>query len=306
MFKLLFTKKARFTLVFCIFSCLQFYGQQTASPFDILPRLPQSSSQDSTITISTSSNPFDLIKISPTLARPSNQVPQFRVERQSSVLSTKEKAEQYQQFLFITILTMMIILTLVITVFRIFIGKLWQAFLNDNLLSQLLREQSVGVRIGNLILYAMFCINAGIFAFLALKHFHIKIADSNIVSLFLCISGIAGFYAFKHLMLSFVRYVFPIKKDVSRYNFTIIVFNIMAGIFLVPLVLFVAYAPDNVSGLFVYTGIGLLLALLAFRGLRGLLIANQFVVWHKFHFFLYLCAVEIAPLIVVIKLLEVY
>ncbi len=301
-----FTKKALIALAICLSSCFLAFGQQTASPFDLLPRLPQNGSQDSTITISTSSNPFDILKIYPPIGSPSNYTPQFQVKRPRRMLSTKEKKERYQQFLFITILAMTVMLTLAMTIFRVFIGKLWKAFLNDNLLSQLLREQSSGVRVGSLILYIMFFINAGIFAFLALKYFNIKIAESNIGALMLCISGISGFYVIKHLMLSGVGYIFPVDKEISRYNFTIVVFNIIAGVFLVPLILFAAYAPENVRGAFIYLTVGLLFGLLAFRGLRGLFIAGRFFAWHKFHFFLYLCAVEFAPLLVIIKLLEVY
>ncbi len=304
--KLNFINKLFFVLTICIAGSAACFSQQTASPFDLLPRLPQSDSQDSVITISTSSNPFDIINISATNGNNSGITPQFQVARPRKILSTKEKTELYQQFLFFTILVMMVILTLIVTIFRIFIGKLWSAFLNDNLLSQLQREQSAGVRIGNLILYIMFFLNAGIFAFVALKYFNIPIAKTNLGALLLCISGIAGFYAVKHLMLSIIRYIFPIDKEVGRYNFTIIVFNIITGFLLVPLILFSAYAPDDVKGLFVYLTIGLIIALLAFRGLRGLLIASRFFAWHKFHFFLYLCAVEIAPLLVVAKLLEVY
>jgi len=37
--------------------------------------------------------------------------------------------------------------------------------------------------------------------------------------------------------------------------------------------------------------------------LRGLLLANKFVLFHKFHFLLYICIVEIAPVVLVLKLI---
>ncbi len=299
----------KFTFLFlaCLHVPLSVISQQTASPFDLIPRLPQGNSPDSMITISASSNPFDITQTSSSgTSRPANFTPQFQVEQSKKPLSVKEKNVLYQRFLFVTIVTMMVILTLVVTIFRIFIAKIWQAFLNDNILSQLLREQGAEANVGYFILYLVFFINAGIFTFLALKYFNLKIAGSNISTLFLCIGGIAGFYLFKHLLLSIVQFVFPIEKEVSRYNFTITVFNIMMGIFLTPLILFIAYASEGISGLVIKLTIALLLATILFRGLRGLFIANRFFAWHKFHFFLYLCAVELAPLLVTFKLLGVY
>ena len=299
------------TLLFLAFlaASTSVFSQQTESPFDLLPRLPQSNSPDSVITISASSNPFDINKIgsiSVNTGSTKNYRPQFQVERNKKPLSAKEKTALYQRFLFVTIMIMMTILTLVVTIFRIFIGKIWKAFLNDNILSQMLREQGAGVAIGYLILYIVFFINAGIFAFLALRHFDIKIPGSNVQALFLCIGGIAGFYVVKHLMLVIVRFVFPIEKEVSRYDFTVVVFNVVAGIFLAPMILFAAYSSPTISGAAIKLTIGLLLGTIIFRALRGLFIANRFFAWHKFHFFLYLCAVELAPLLVTFKLLGVY
>jgi hypothetical protein len=300
-----FIKPALIVLLFLV-AALPVISQQTASPFDLLPRLPQSNSPDSMITISASSNPFDINRFSARVNSPATSyTPQFQVEQAKKPLSVKEKNVLYQRFLFITIVTMMVILTLVVTIFRIFIAKIWKAFLNDNILSQMLREQGGGVTIGYFILYIVFFINAGIFVFLALRYYGYKIAESNLGTLLLCMGGIAGFYVFKHILLGIVRFVFPIDKEVSRYNFTVMIFNIIAGIALAPLILFAAYASAGITGFIIKFTIALLIGTIIFRGLRGLFIANRFFAWHKFHFFLYLCTVELAPLLVTIKLLGV-
>ena len=171
--------KYSLTLIIWLCAGLFLTAQQTASPFDLLPRLPQSNSPDSTITITTSSNPFDLIKIHAGNRPINSRKPQFSIDTERKPITAKEKTALYQQFLFFTVLTMMVILTLLITIFRIFIGKIWQAFKRENMLSQFLREQSAGVTFAYLLLYVMFFINAGIFTFLALKHFDQKIADTQ-------------------------------------------------------------------------------------------------------------------------------
>lgn len=282
-------------------------GQNTASPFDLIPRIESSDMEDSTITIVTSSNPFDLIQVSPA-SRPDNAAAPggFQVVRKNRPVSAKEQTAIYHRFLFIVVLAMMVILTLVVTIFRIFIGKIWKAFLNDNLLSQLMREQSTGVAVGYLILYLMFFINAGIFLFLLCKNFGVEIASSNMASLSLCIGGVAAFFTVKHTLLQIVKFVFPVEKEAATYSFTIVVFNIVLGIALVPLILLMAYAPGYITNMTIYATLALIGGAILFRSLRGLFIANRFFAWHKFHFFLYLCAVEIAPVLVIIKLLNLY
>lgn len=278
------------------------YCQNTASPFDLIPRIE--TNEDSIVTISTSSNPFDLVKMSPASRPTTSSQTGFVVEKKDKPLSTKEKTAIYDRFLFVIILAMMVILTLVVTIFRIFISKIWKAFLNDNLLHQLMREQSTGVTVAYSILYLMFFINAGIFLFLLCDYFEVSIATTNFASLMICIGGVMGFFLVKHLLLQIVKGVFPVEKEVSSYSFTITVFNIVVGFFLVPMILLIAYAPDSVTQVMIYTTLGLLVLALLFRSLRGLFIASRFFAWHKFHFFLYLCAVEIAPVVVTVKLLN--
>jgi hypothetical protein len=277
-------------------------AQNTASPFDLLPRVAGGISQDSAIAIATSSNPFDIQKIQPAWRRSSPTTPGLTVERRKP-LTAREKESIYRRFLFITVLSVLIILTLLVTIFRILIEKIWKAFLNDNLLNQLLREQSAGVTTAYSLLYLMFLINAGIFLFLGSKHFGIKISGSNVSSLFICIGVLAGFFLLKNILLRIVGFVFPVQKEVSTYNFTIIVFNIVIGFLLVPAIMLTAYTAESMSRYVIYGTVGLLAATYLFRMLRGLFIANRFIAWHKFHFLLYLCAVEIAPLLIILKLI---
>ncbi len=276
-------------------------AQSTATPFDLIPRIEKAAPDDS-ISITTSSNPFDIVKI-----RPQNRVetagPGFRVERQNKPLSAKEKEDVYKRFIFITILVMMIILTLVVTLFRILIAKVWKAFLNDNLLNQLQREQSAGITLAYSILYALFFINAGIFTFLACRYFNLEIARTNIGALFLLIGGLAAFFLTKHILLGFMEFIFPIKKEMSTYQFTILIFHIILGLFLSIAVLFIAYAPADTTKYLLYGTLGLIALTYLFRNLRGMFIATRFLSRHKFHFLLYLCAVEIAPIAVILKLL---
>ena len=287
---------------FLMFFILNFAkAQSTATPFDLIPRI-QKAMPDDSIAITTSSNPFDIVKIRPQ-NRQGTAGPGFRVDRQQKPLSVKEKEDVYRRFIFITILVMMIILTLVVTLFRILIAKIWKAFLNDNLLNQLQREQSSGITLAYSVLYILFFINAGIFAFLACKYFNLEIARTNIGGMFLLIGGFSAFFVAKHLMLRFLVFIFPIKKEMNTYQFTIIIFNIVLGLFLAIAVLFLAFAPSETTKYLLYGSLGLIALTYLFRNLRGLFIATRFLSRHKFHFLLYLCAVEIAPIAVIMKLL---
>lgn len=276
--------------------------QTTANPFELEPRLEAAAKKDSAAVIPVSKNPFDIIAVAATGQPAKGPGFQIRPERNAKPLTAKEKESNYRRFLFVSILIMFIILTLIVTIFRILIEKIWKAFLNDNLLNQLHREQSSGLALAYVILYLLFFINAGLFAFLAARHFGISISTANMYSLLLCMGAIAGFFVAKHFALWLSGFIFPIGKEVDSYQFTIMIFNIIIGLFLVPVVLFIGYAPQSMTGVVVYGALGILGLTYLFLGLRGLFIATRFIAGNKFHFLLYLCAVEIAPILAIFKI----
>ncbi len=280
--------------------------QGNVNPFELQPRLGASPVEDSIKAIPVSTNPFDIVKIASSGQPARGPGFQIRTELSAKPLTAKEKETNYRRFLFVSILIMFIILTLIVTIFRILIEKIWKAFINDNLLNQLHREQSSGLALAYLILYLLFFINAGLFAFLAARHFGITISLSNVYSLFICMGGIAGYFVAKHFVLWLAGFIFPISKEVDSYQFTIMIFNIVIGLLLVPVVLFIGYAPESTTEIVVYAALAILGAIYLFLYLRGLFIANRFIANNKFHFLLYLCAVEIAPILAILKIATAY
>lgn len=287
------------------------FGQKKVNPFEILPKLKEEiaiepDSQESTN--DTSSNPFEIKKASSTqLERQEEQIilEPTNIEKQKE-LSTKvqtEDTEAYKQFLFITILVMMIVLTLLFTIFRIIISKSYRAFLNDNILSQLHREQGSFASLPYLILYLLFFFVAGMFLFLLVNYYEIQLSPSHSIALTYCVGSIFGVFMLKHTLLKVTGFIFPLSKEMGLYSFTIIIFNIIISLGLIPFIIFIAFAPSSFTGYLIYIALGLLFITIAFRNLRGLFIGNRFLAFHKFHFLLYICAVEIAPLLIISKIL---
>jgi hypothetical protein len=149
--------------------------------------------------------------------------------------------------------------------------------------------------------YAHFFINAGFFIFLILNHFD-WYTNNSILILLLCILFVAGAYLLKHLTLSTVAAAFPVEKEANLYGFVTLLVNILLGLALLPINLLVAFGPESVVNIVIWIGISLVILLYGFRQLKGLFISGRLVHSYLFHFFLYLCSAEIAPLLIVGKL----
>jgi hypothetical protein len=117
-------------------------------------------------------------------------------------------------------------------------------------------------------------------------------------------AGAAVAFLSKHLMLSVMRSLFPLENEIRKYNFLIIIFNCILGLFLVPFNLLIAFSAKNSSQqlLLVSWMLGLVAIFYTYRSLRSSPMGAKFLIQSPFHFLLYLCTVEIAPLLLLIKL----
>jgi len=176
-----------------------------------------------------------------------------------------------------------------------------KAFSNDNILKLQLRQNNATVKLSSALLYLIYIITIGTFFFYAGNYY--SLMPDGIWMLLLCIVSTGILTAGRFLVLSLISNIFPFHKEIKHYAYTITIFDFVIGLILVPVVLFFAFSPESISEYFMYIGLAILLLAYIYRSLRGLKIANKYIMQHKFHFFLYLCTVEIAPMVLLIKLI---
>jgi len=191
-------------------------------------------------------------------------------------------------------------LGLSVSVARKRLEQSYRAFLNDNFLRQLHRVNQGSFSLSYFLLYLSFFLNAGIFIYLVANYFGANLPRS-FAWVFLVCFGVGIAFLFKHTLLFFLQTVFPISKEIKLYSFSIMVFSIILGIALLPINILAAFAPEGVLKIAIWGGLGAILAFYIFRSLRGLSIGSRYIMLHSFHFLLYLCAVEILPVIVLVK-----
>ncbi len=284
------------------------FSQSGQNPFELTPRLPEPIVQADTVLVPQSQepaivgNPFDIVKSksgkSAKKAKQKEVLPIPKAKKELKPAKTASTGNERPGFLFPVLLTLLILATILLTIFRDYISRIYQAVFSDNMLHQLYNDrQNIGLTTAFIPLYIFFLLNAGLFIFLTASHFGVLPAGVSLRNLAFSIGGVTVLFLLKHLVLIYLGSVFPVKEEASNYNFTIIVFSIFIGMGLVLLNLAIAYVPEGITrGLiyatFLFIGLTYLL-----RYLRGVFIADKFIQFHKFHFLLYLCTVEIAPVL---------
>ena len=273
------------------------------NPFDLVPRLGAAAPIDTSGEVA-AGNPFDIAPPSagsetaaPATSR--SVEPEFKLDREPVVTVDS----QYRRLLLIATMVSLLLLTILVTLFRGQLSRAYRAFISDNMLNQLQREFEGGGGFPYYLYYLLFVFTAGFYLFLLTHQLGYYLASTPFWSLMYAMGFVAVFFIAKHLILSFIGFVFPVQKEIATYNLTIMVFNIMLGLILIVANLLLAYVSEE---LFQVLGYGTLVAIGAvyvFLALRGLLVGSRFLAFHKFHFLLYICTVEIAPIVIIAKLI---
>jgi len=203
-------------------------------------------------------------------------------------------------FIFWLILFSLLLLAMVVNVQRSAIPKIAKSITNENILKLTKREENGGLSGHYITLYVIFFINLATFLYLLINK---NISFYGFSNWLYIVGLIAGVYLLRHICMSLLGNIFNISKDSTLYSFTIMTFNIFLGLALIPVNLVVAFSPTEIGKVALYIGIGLIIILLLIRYIRGLLIGVRFLGDHIFQFFLYLCVFEIAPILILMRIL---
>ncbi len=205
-----------------------------------------------------------------------------------------------QNLLFLLTIVTLLLLAILLTLNRSMINKAYRAIANDNFLRFLFREYK-STPWFYWLFYIYFFISAGFFFYLLASYYQ-WLNTNRIWMLLLTIFGIGLVYIIKHFILQIVGSSFPVEKETQLYGFVTMLINILLGLALTPINLVIAFAPLPFVSWAIWLGLAGILGLYLFRQLKGLFIAGRFMHSYRFHFFLYLCTAEIAPLLILGKL----
>jgi hypothetical protein len=131
-------------------------------------------------------------------------------------------------------------------------------------------------------------------------------SSEGLVSLLL-FAGFLGIYILvflmKILVIWIISIIFKNPATASEYIQTILIFNLVMGILLLPFLLVMTFALRDIV---LYASLGIVLILMGLRFIRGIAIGLSDTNFSLIHLFLYLCTLEILPLAIAAKFLSKY
>ena len=186
-----------------------------------------------------------------------------------------------------------------------YFSNLWKAFFNPTLSNRQLKDQLQTAGIPNFLMNIFFTMSAGAYVYYAVKLYNPQRTSIIPPSLLvvLLILGMMIIYASKYVVVRFSGWAFKVEWITEHYLFNVFLINKILGIMLLPFVVIMAFAgyefaqPLEIFSFFVIT------ILFLNRYFRSWQVFGSFFQYSKFHFFMYLCASELLPLAVLMKLM---
>lgn len=249
-------------------------SQNSANPFDIgaTVQVPQP--------VEISQNPLEISEVKPTateVSSPSN----------------------IKILVLVYSLAMLVILTLAISLDRKRFGSLLKSGVNSNNLKTLYRESKSWQHGQSIILYVFFFFNLSFIIWLIALKTH-----TSVLSNLFIVGGIVMVcYAVRHFVMWSISAIYPVGAEVSVHNFSISIHNMILGILILPIILAIEFMPGINISVWIYISLTILGIIYILRQAKGFLSCITMRGFNPFYFFIYLCAVEIAPFLVGYKMM---
>ena len=198
-------------------------------------------------------------------------------------------------------------LVLYIALMRLFFYKyvttMFTLFFRATLRQQQLREQLLQAPLPALLMNIFFVVSFATYCSLLALHFKLPFVQNFWTTLFYAVILIAAIYFIKFIFLNIVGWIFGISNVTDTYIFIVFLINKMIGIFLLPVSAMLAFPIPTLLPVLLMVSYILVGGMLFYRFIISYRPVRSEIKVNRFHFFLYLCAFEIAPLLLIYKVL---
>ena len=228
---------------------------------------------------------------------PFNQPPVFMI--------TKEREPQTKNELFYLLTGVVFLVAFVKLFFPKYFQNLFRLFFQTSFRQKQTRDQLLQDNLASLLMNLLFFISGGIYIGLVAQEMElVEIPFWNL--LLYCSLLLVIIYLGKYLFLRFSGWVFNVQDAAGTYIFVVFLINKIVGVLLVPFLLLLAFSVRPVVQVTATVSLIMVAAMLVYRYLVSMGTIRRDLKVNALHFFLYLCAVEILPLLLIYKTLFNY
>ncbi len=212
------------------------------------------------------------------------------------------KEHNAKDALFYIIVAMTFLLAMIKVLFPKYFKNLFLLFFQTSLRQKQTRDQLAQEWVAGLLINLLFISSTGFFITLFIQYKQWSSLAFPLLGIYIC-GLLVLIYLGKSLFIQFIGWVFNSRNAASGYLFQVFMVNRILGVVLLPLGIILAFSQTQLAAIVITIAMVLGFILFFYRYLISFSLLKQDLQLNAFHFLLYLCGVEILPMVVIYKLL---
>ena len=221
----------------------------------------------------------------------------------AKTIQPKIRHQERGDWLAVLLFFVLVLVSIINVFYRNRFKQLFNAFLSNRFVGQIVREENIMFKRISIFLSSLFLFITALFIYLILAYFHLDVLYFTGFKLYvLILIALLSFYLIKMLLFKFLGTLVSMEKEMKEYIFTVFLYNHFVGLALIIPVIFIAYVPKFSPILFFGLGFFFFISSFAVRTVRSYTNVSGGGGISIFYLFLYLCTLEILPLVIITKL----
>jgi hypothetical protein len=208
-----------------------------------------------------------------------------------------------KETLFYLLAGLLLFFAMVKLFFNKYVTNLLGLIFRGSLRQKQIREQLLQTPLPSLLLNIFFVIVAGLYIFFLIRYYNFVGHTPFWLQLLYCIVLVGIVYLVKFMILKLTGWIFNMRDAADTYIFIVFLINKLLAIFLLPLLIMMVFSLVSWTSVLLTLSYVMLGMFFAYRYIVSFAPVRREVKVSQFHFFMYLCAFEIIPLLLMYKVL---
>ncbi len=184
-----------------------------------------------------------------------------------------------------------------------FLNLVWISAYSYQIAAKTQKEQSVVQKRFGLSLDLLYLVNSSLFLYLLNYFFALGfLPEDGFWFLIVSFTFLLFLIIFRIIIMRTIGNIFERKELFKGFLYHFFIYNKVIGLIIIPFLIAIPYTHGLLQEWLVYTGVSIIIIIYVFRLFRAAVYVFKNVVLF-FYLILYLCSLEILPLLVVIKVL---
>lgn len=210
---------------------------------------------------------------------------------------------QGKEAIFYSLVGLLLFFAIIRNSFYRYVQDLFKTYFQTTVKQRQIKDQLLQSPLPSLLFNVFFTLSIGMFLALVLQYFGLGTGINFWLLYLYCILGLITVYGIKYITLKLLGWLFQVPDATESYIFVVFTTNKIIGMVLIPFIVLLAFSFGDVKQAVVTLSIAVIIGLLVYRFFLSYTSIKTKIRISFFHFIIYLLAFEIAPLLLINKLL---